>query len=230
MEQNHPPESPLAKELAGIEFAENPDPRCPCLLLLDTSGSMNGPRLQGLQQGLQAFRDDLLKDTLASRRVEIAIVTFGSSARVVRDFGTMDQVEMPELTAEGLTPMAEGVLLALDLLERRKAEYKTNGIGYFRPWLFLITDGVATDPEPLQTRAKAELREAESRNRLSVFLVGVEGVDMDLLKTWAARHPLALKGLQFQEMFVWLSKSTQGVAKSQIGDQVALPPPTWGTV
>ena len=24
------------------EFAEIPDPRCPCLLLLDTSGSMSG--------------------------------------------------------------------------------------------------------------------------------------------------------------------------------------------
>ena len=25
-----------------IEFAENPEPRCPCVLLLDTSGSMEG--------------------------------------------------------------------------------------------------------------------------------------------------------------------------------------------
>jgi uncharacterized protein with von Willebrand factor type A (vWA) domain len=24
----------------AVEFAENPDPRCPCVLLLDTSGSM----------------------------------------------------------------------------------------------------------------------------------------------------------------------------------------------
>ena len=27
---------------AATEFAENPEPRCPCLLLLDTSGSMAG--------------------------------------------------------------------------------------------------------------------------------------------------------------------------------------------
>jgi len=26
----------------GVDFAENPEPRCPCLLLLDTSASMNG--------------------------------------------------------------------------------------------------------------------------------------------------------------------------------------------
>lgn len=27
---------------AAAEFAENPEPRCPCILLLDTSGSMEG--------------------------------------------------------------------------------------------------------------------------------------------------------------------------------------------
>jgi uncharacterized protein with von Willebrand factor type A (vWA) domain len=25
-----------------VEFAENPEPRCPCVLLLDTSSSMRG--------------------------------------------------------------------------------------------------------------------------------------------------------------------------------------------
>ena len=27
---------------AGLEFADNPEPRCPCVLLLDTSKSMSG--------------------------------------------------------------------------------------------------------------------------------------------------------------------------------------------
>ena len=31
------------------EFVENPEPRCPCLLLLDTSGSMNGSQIDRLR-------------------------------------------------------------------------------------------------------------------------------------------------------------------------------------
>ena len=31
-----------------VEFAENPEPRCPCVLLLDTSASMTGTPIQAL--------------------------------------------------------------------------------------------------------------------------------------------------------------------------------------
>jgi uncharacterized protein with von Willebrand factor type A (vWA) domain len=34
----------------GVEFAENPEPRCPCVLLLDTSNSMSGKRIDELNK------------------------------------------------------------------------------------------------------------------------------------------------------------------------------------
>ena len=37
----------------------NPDPRCACVLVLDTSGSMHGERIAELNAGLVAFRDAL---------------------------------------------------------------------------------------------------------------------------------------------------------------------------
>src|SRR5262245_13508406 len=64
-------------ELENVEFAENPDPRCPCVLLLDTSGSMEGVPIAALNEGLGAFQKDIKEDTLAQRRTEIALVTFG---------------------------------------------------------------------------------------------------------------------------------------------------------
>jgi uncharacterized protein with von Willebrand factor type A (vWA) domain len=33
-----------------VEFAENPEPRCPCVLLLDTSGSMQGTPINALNE------------------------------------------------------------------------------------------------------------------------------------------------------------------------------------
>jgi uncharacterized protein YegL len=61
----------------GVEFADNPEPRCPCILLLDTSGSMSGAKIAELNSGLQAFAEELRSDAMAAKRVEIAIVTFG---------------------------------------------------------------------------------------------------------------------------------------------------------
>src|ERR1035441_1043763 len=122
------------------EFAANPDPRCACVLLLDTSGSMDGPPILALNQGLQAFQADIQEDPLAKRRVELAIVTFGGSVRKVQDFTVAGNFTAPSLVAGGGTPMGEAVALGLQLVKSRKAEYKSNGVVYYQPWIFLITD------------------------------------------------------------------------------------------
>jgi Mg-chelatase subunit ChlD len=46
----------------------NPDPRCACVLVLDTSGSMHGEKIDQLNQGLIAFRDSLQSDSVAQSR------------------------------------------------------------------------------------------------------------------------------------------------------------------
>ena len=48
------------------DFADNPDPRVPCVLLLDTSASMSGEPITELNLGLQQYRDELLMDNLAA--------------------------------------------------------------------------------------------------------------------------------------------------------------------
>ncbi len=133
---------------SGVEFADNPEPRCPCVLLLDTSKSMTGKPIQALNDGLLAFHDDLVKDPLARRRVEVAVVTFGGAPRVVQNFVTVDDFPTPILSAGGATPMGGGIHQALDLLEARKAQYQAHGVSYYRPWVFLITDGARAASRP----------------------------------------------------------------------------------
>lgn len=215
----------------SVEFAENPEPRCPCVLLLDTSGSMQGAAIAALKEGLQTFQSDLAKDPLASRRVEVAIVSFNSEVEVVQDFVTADRFEPPTLTAQGMTHIGSGIHKALDLIQARKAQYRTNGVAYYRPWVFLITDGAPQgEPDEIVEQAAQRVKDDETNKRVAFFAVGVEGADMARLATITVRAPVKLIGLNFVEMFVWLSASMQRVSQSQMDDQVALPPPGWGSV
>ncbi|MCS6776764.1 MAG: VWA domain-containing protein [Chloroherpetonaceae bacterium] len=222
--------APIPLEEA-IEFAENPEPRCPCVLLLDISGSMHGAPIEALNEGLRTFRDNLCRDPLASRRVEVAIVTFNSEVRVEQDFVTVDRFEPPTLKAQGMTHMGAAIHKALDLVQARKAQYRASGIAYYRPWVFLITDGAPQgEPEGVVEDAARRIAEDEANKHVAFFAVGVENADMEKLATISTRAPVRLKGLNFVEMFVWLSASMQRVSQSQVGDQVALPPPGWSTV
>lgn len=212
------------------EFADNPENRCPVVLLLDISGSMAGEPIQELNKGIQAFRDEISKDTQASLSVEISIITFGDTVSLAQDFITVDQFKPPTLAAGGLTPMGEAIELALDSIEKRKQIYKQNGINYYRPWIVLITDGAPTDE---WENAAARIKQAEAQRRCIFFAVGVEGADLYQLKQIAApeRPPVKLYGLDFRELFVWLSHSTRTVsATGQTGEVVALPPVGWGEV
>jgi uncharacterized protein YegL len=220
-----------AVSLEQVEFAENPEPRCPCVLLLDTSGSMQGEAIDALNAGLRTFAEHVNRDALAARRVEVAVVAFNTEVSVEQDFVTADAFEPPTLTATGMTHMGAAINKALDLVRERKKQYKDNGVAYYRPWIFMITDGEPQgEPEGVVQAAAVRLREEETQKRVAFFAVGVAGANTARLADIVVRTPVKLIGLNFAEMFVWLSASMQQVSQSNPDDQVALPPAGWSAV
>jgi len=207
---------------AAVEFATNPEPRCACVLLLDVSGSMSGAPIDALNRGLQAFSADIAGDALARQRVEVAVVTFGNGGvSTAQEFVTAGDFKPEPLRSGGGTPMGEAIERAVDLVEARKGQYRANGVPYYRPWVFLITDGEPTD----EWRAAADrVHRAESDSALAFFAVGVQGANFDILQQIAVRSPLRLDGLRFVELFLWLSRSQRSVSASKVGEQTALPP------
>ena len=184
----------------------NPEPRCPCVLLLDTSGSMSGAPIQQLNQGLAALQSSLAEDEVALLRVDLAIITFGP-VQLAQDFVNAGQFTPPTLRAGGDTPLGGAVQLALDQLEARKQIYRNNGLTYYRPWIFLMTDGQPTDGTVWQNAA-LRVKEAESKKKIAFFSVGVQGANMQMLAQLSLRQPLHLQALKFRELFTSVSQST----------------------
>lgn len=239
-----------------IGLASNPEPRCPCVLLLDTSGSMaeivsggqdtgqtaqvdgktyrvvsgGVTRIDKVNEGLRAYQADVTSDPLAAQRVEVSVITFGGAVHTVSPFVTASQFTPPTLVANGETPMGAAILQAIEAVTERKQQYKQNGLHYYRPWIFFITDGEPTDA--WQTAAE-KVREGEARKQFAFFAVGVEGANFDILRQISVRAPLHLKGYSFREMFLWLSQSQRSVSHSNPGqeDQVKLASPAgWASL
>ncbi|MDF2671906.1 MAG: von Willebrand factor type [Clostridiales bacterium] len=204
-----------------VEFAENPEPRCPCVLLLDTSASMHGEPIRQLNEGIRSFKEELMADSMAVKRVEIAVVTFGP-VKIESEFQTADIFDPPLLKASEKTPMGSAIEQAIDMINARKDTYKQNGISYYRPWMFLITDGEPTDN---CTNAAKLIRDGEGSKALMFFTVGVERANMKILRMISVREPLRLKGLRFKELFSWLSNSLGSVSRSVPGEVVPLSNP-----
>ncbi|MCF8450239.1 MAG: VWA domain-containing protein [Taibaiella sp.] len=203
-------------------FADNPEPRCPCVLLLDTSGSMGGMPIMQLNEGVRTFKQELQQDPLATKRVEVALVTFGPVS-IESDFHTVPDFHPRELETTGDTPMGEAILTGIDMIIRRKKEYKENGIAYYKPWIILITDGSPTDD---WAKAAAGVHAGESAKSFAFFAIGVESANMEILKQISVRAPLKLKGLMFREFFMWLSASMKMVSSKNPGSNINLLPPS----
>jgi uncharacterized protein YegL len=187
---------------------------------------MQGKPLEALAEGVQTFRDQLVSDPVACRRVEIAVVTYDSNVRVLQPFISADHFDPPMFNSQGFTYTGTAILKALDLIDERKSLYRANGIAYFRPWVLLITDGAPQgEPDHIVEAAAQRLKEDEENKRVAFYAVGVQDADMPALRRISVRPPTYLRGLDFNEMFVWLSTSMQKIAQSGTNEEIEDAPP-----
>jgi uncharacterized protein YegL len=211
--------------------------RTPCVLLLDTSYSMQGDKIERLNDGFRAFRNDILSNPMARQSVELCVISFGP-VRVRSDFALLDEIDSNlRFTAEGATPMKEALELAMLRVTERKQTYTQHGISYYRPWIFLLTDGEPTDMDGRHSNRYQQLIQplelAAKEQKFSLFTVGIdvseEGRQVlnDLSRPFKGRC-LDLDNLKFEEMFLWLSGSLCRVSQSAPGQQVPLVNPITG--
>ena len=212
----------------ALTFADNPQPRCPVVLLLDCSSSMAGSPITELEAAVGQFYREMASDPIASMSVEIGVVTFGDSIKKLRDFEAVADTlakPLPHLVASGNTPMGAAIRLAVDEVKQRRAFYKCQGFSAYKPWIVLMTDGQPNDDwqNPAMTA-----RGMADRGELTFIGVGIgTSVDMTTLSQIVPPDPGAhrLAGLKFQNFFRWLADSLRLVSTGSTVQQRAMPNP-----
>jgi uncharacterized protein YegL len=216
-------------------FHDSPTQRTPCMLVLDASGSMSSPvpgqsqtRMDELNRGLKLLKEELREDETACMRVQLAIVCVGGpshSSKLILDWTDAQDFEPPVLRADGPTPLAQGMRLALHHVDRHKVELNRHGIAYTRPWVMVMSDGEPSDPPEVWKGVTEECRAAERGKRCVIYPIAVEGGNPEVLQQLSSTPVARLSSTRFKQYFQWLSASLQCVSRSRAGESVALPAP-----
>ena len=209
---------------------ENFEQKCLCVVVADISGSMAGQPINELNRGLRDFQAEIMQDYIASQRLEVSVVTFGSEITLMQEPALVNNCRMPTLHAEGSTRLVDGVRQAMRMVEERKNWYKNTGQNYYRPFIVLITDGEPDGDQDMKSLS-TEVRSAVESKKFTFWSLGVQGYTHSKLAQICPANtpPIPLDGYKFSEFFKWLSNSISVVAKSKEGDILALPSPSGWT-
>lgn len=189
-----------------------------CLLLVDTSGSMNGEAITSLNEGLNRFKEDVCKDERTRNILDVAIVEFNSEVRVVQQWCPVEYMEPVNLIAGGGTDMENGLRTAIDMVRERSHFYlEVTGAVPYKPWIVMITDGYPNSPVD---SIAAEIADLDAKGKLHLWSLAVDGADTSILnKLCGGKRSLILKGKDFKEFFNWVNMSMRSVSQSSPGEK-----------
>lgn len=114
--------------------------RCkPLVLLLDTSGSMRGEKIERLYDAVTMMIHQLDHEKQREIVYKIAIITFGGKqASLHTTYTDVSHVmHLPHFEAGGGTPLGSALTMAKDMIENRDTTKST----WYRPTVILVSDG-----------------------------------------------------------------------------------------
>ncbi len=210
----------------SINFSTANTRRLPVYLLLDTSSSMAGVKIVGVQNGVTMIYQEIMSDPRAASTVYISIITFADQAYQM-PLVPITQFTPPNLTANGMTALG-GALHLLnesldsDLIPNQGGEVK----GDFKPLVFLLTDGQPNDH--WQTEAQRLLSRSTTANIIGIG-IGTDA-DMNVIRqlTKTALLMQDVNPQSIRNLFQWVSGSIKTASQAAnnpnaAGGQVNLP-------
>ncbi len=158
------------------------------VLLLDTSGSMQGDKIKSAVEGAATFVDQM------DPADEVHVVIFASVVTELPYAGPVGQVReelkssLRSLYAEGATALHETVIYGVDLIERLKAEDEATGERRLYG-IVLLSDGMNDiDGGPSENDMLSHLPSGTEASGVKIYTIAYgEDADMDVLATLANR-------------------------------------------
>ncbi len=207
--------------------------RLPIVFCLDVSPSMgwkegnNSSSMELLNAAVTNFVSEIKKDPKAKTSAEVAFVTFSTNIEMDTAFTPVNQLTVPSFkpVEQGGTNMAQAVLRSIEKIEGERNRLENAEIGYFAPFLVLVTDGNPdkNDDPNVYNRALAAVKKhcdshIGAQEIIVSFIIGVgDHIDAETLNAYAkgftkGYFPIrgnAARARNFSKVFQLISNSTK---------------------
>ena len=144
------------------KFIKSEERTLPVFLLIDVSGSMEGPKIETVNVALKEMFTNFRNIENPKGIIEVCIITFSDTgARVVRELSRLEEGDSYRLNAHGSTPMGS----AFDMVHTMLEDTNTVSSRSYTPTVVLISDGNPTDYD-VYNKSEAEIKAWPSLDRL----------------------------------------------------------------
>ena len=155
------------------EFTGSEARPLPVILLLDSSGSMEGDKINILNDAVREMLQSFASEDDISAAIHVGVIQFGRTVGWHQPLLPVEDVinQWSDLTASGKTPLGQALTLLRDSLEDRNIVSSRA----YRPTIVLVSDGKPTDD---WGGSMAELLASPRASKAARFAMGI-GADAD---------------------------------------------------
>jgi len=191
----------------------------PVFILADTSGSMQGEKIQALNVALREMVNSLAMIEDIRGLFQIAIITFGQKAQLHQPLQNVNLISLTEMEAQGKTPMGAAFEMVADIIEDKEQVPPRA----YTPLIILVSDGQPTDYDGHSNASTAEYLEWDALKRLHAqntraskcqrLAMGIGGdADYAMLEAFIndsnCRVIKAKEAAEIGKFFRWITMST----------------------
>ena len=198
--------------------------KCLCVFVIDTFCLKNDMAIDEVTLGIQRILDEIESVDVSRERVEVAFITherLSDEIRIIQEPVPIWQAVIPLLTTTtDDTSLMESLYVAMDFVETWKERYKSLGIPYYRPWIFLISNGMSLLPCNVDEIAN-KIKQDTSNKKYAFLAIYTKDADVSLLQEIKSDVPImALDSLSITDCFKWLSSEMNEICSPDLDNTI----------
>jgi len=223
--------------MALQDFVSKEPRALPIFILADTSGSMEGEKINELNLALREMLSTLRNVNDIRGKFQLAIIGFGGEeAEIIQPLADITDITLSELSAEGRTPMGDAFNKLSEIIEDKN---RVSSRAY-TPTIVLISDGLPTDfpsntvsfQNFLKWEPLKKLQSGDRSKKCQRLAMGIgQDANNDMLKAFINDPEIPLLKAKdvsgIAVFFKWVTMSAINRINSANPNNLALPPPVF---